>query len=226
MNQEQQNTLETHERTHEFLTRNTVIWNKYTPLTNPVRDLGTSIQDRKKAATTQQTKTEGATAGKNNAHKKAIETVVWISNLANAYALATNNTDLYAQTARSKSYIRQLPDEQGVAVMKQMLAAITPHMTPLVPYGISAADLTAAQNAVAAADTQLTAPRTVVDSKKTAGQGIAPAERTGRASLKLIDKLILYFEKTNPEFVRNYFNTRVKIDRRGGGGGTQSPTTP
>ncbi len=226
MNQGQLNLLETHERSFDFLTDNAVLWQGYAPLANPVRDLGLSIQTRKSALVTQQINSKGATAGKILAQQAAIEATLQVSKLANAYALTQEDADLSIQTNRSKGHLQNLPDAQGIAVMRQMLLTITPHAAALIPYGVTAADLTTAQTAIDAAEDVLNAPRKVVNKKKTARQGILVAERMARAALAIIDKLITYFEKTHPEFVRTYINTRVKIDRRGGGGGDDTPPQP
>ncbi len=41
-----------------------------------------------------------------------------------------------------------------------------------------------------------------------------------------IDKLVVTFQKAQPEFVAGYRSARVVIDRHGGGGSAEPPTEP
>lgn len=226
MNRKSLNLLETHERSYKFLMDNAAIWNAYKPMTKPVKDLETAIQTRRAALMGQQQQSEGATKGKQDAQQKAATAVVSLAKFANAYAMANHDTDLYAQTRRSKSYLMELPDAQGVAVMRQMLKSIKPQVEALADYGVTPEDFMKAEQLVAVAEAALSAPRSVVDEKKTAGQNIPAAERLGSSALTFIDRVIHYFEKTNPDFVKTYRNSRVKIDRPGGYDGDDGPQPP
>ncbi len=224
MEQRSLNILGMQDGVGDYMTQNAASYAGYAPIGPQVTALILTVTNRKLLLTGQQTQSQGATVTKSTAQKKASQQVADIAALANGYSLVVNDTDLYVQTKRSSSYILSLPDDQGVAVMKQVLAVVGANAAALVPYGIVSADLTAAQAAVAAAETMLNAPRKVISKKKTEAQLIRVEERAAAAILRILDRLMKYFKRRNPAFYLGYLNARVVVDL--GGGGSTPPQAP
>ena len=212
MKQTKLNVLAMHERVLTFLKKNDSIWQSFEPMLPQVDALRESVERRRQALAGQQVQTQGATTAKSDAQLAAIDQLLRISKFANAYALAIHNTELYAQTMRSRSYLRGLPDDQALAVLRQMHGAIEPYLADLQPYGVTPAQLTEASQAIDKAQELRNAPRSVVDTRKTAGSSIPAQEQAGRQALKVMDKTIHFFDDTHPKFVAGYRNARIIID--------------
>ncbi|MEO8066942.1 MAG: hypothetical protein ABI599_04535 [Flavobacteriales bacterium] len=86
----------------------------------------------------------------------------------------------------------------------------------LVPYGIAAADLTAAQALIDAYVTVVSAPRTAITIRK--GATAAIEELVG-ANMDILndrmDKLMPEFKPSAPDFHQEYFDARIIVDLGG-----------
>ncbi|RYD53581.1 MAG: hypothetical protein EOP52_05455 [Sphingobacteriales bacterium] len=213
MTQDRLNVLAMHERVLDFLNRHVSIWSSFQPIADQVVVLQNTITARRSALVQQQVQTEGITDRKKDAYRTAINSVLRITKFANSHALANHDTDLYAQTKRSRTYLRELPDDQSLAVLVQMLDAVDAQLPVLQPYGITAMDMANARMDVANAQALRNAPRSVIDTRKTAGSGVGEHQRAGQRALRIIDRTIHFFDATQPQFVTGYRNARIVIDQ-------------
>ena len=72
-----------------------------------------------------------------------------------------------------------------------------------------------------------TAPRTAVAGRAGQTRTMPPAVKTVTSLLRnRLDKQMLMFKRSNPEFFAGYLSARVIVDRHGGGGATPTPPTP
>lgn len=106
----------------------------------------------------------------------------------------------------------------------------------LSDYDVKQADLDRPQQLIVDHDELAPQPQVAIGSAKGAGQAMDAAfDRADGVLNNGIDKLMLKYEDTNPDFFRDYRNARMIIDRPGGhgngngnGNGTASapPATP
>ncbi len=211
MKQSKLNVLAMHERVLTYFNDHAAIWQSVQPIAVQVAALNTSVVNRWTALVGQQIRTSGATLAKSKAQKAAVETVLRLALFANSYALAYHDTNLYAQTARSRRYLLNLPDDQMLAALTQMLNVMEPVQAVLVPYGVTPGDFTAARDEVAYAQSLRNAARSAIDARKTAGSGIKAEEQAGRQALQIIDRAIHFFDRTQPGFVTGYHHARKII---------------
>lgn len=215
MKQNRLNALARDERLLTYLTKNKAIWQSFRPFADQVSALQQTVANRRAALSGQQVQTEGVTTAKGDAHKSAIDATLRIARFAASYALAHHDTDLYAQAARSRTYLLRLPDDQSIAVMRQMLDAIAPKMERLEDYGIRPEDLDNARKKIEEAEALRNAPRSVIDTRVVSGKSLAPEERLARHTIKIMDNAIHFFDYTEPKFVAGYWQAHIIIDEGG-----------
>lgn len=215
MKQTRLNALARDERLLTYLTQNKAIWQSFGPFSDQVTALQKTVDNRRAALSGQQVQTEGVTAAKGDAHKSAIDATLRIARFAASYALAHHDTDLYAQAARSRTYLLRLPDDQSIAVMRQMLDAIAPKIALLKDYGIRHEELEDAQKKIDDAEALRNAPRSVIDTRVVSGKSLAPEERLARYAIKIMDNAIHFFDYTEPKFVAGYWQAHIIIDEGG-----------
>ena len=141
-----------------------------------------------------------------------------------AFAAKTNNLELEAQVDLTFSGLEHLSGEDLVAAGDRIANLVTANVAGLVAYNITATDATLLGTYKTQFQAKETKPREAVVDRSKETKQIAPLIRNLRSLLnRQLDKLMLGFKKTNPEFYAGYLTARVIIDR---GHPKKKKTTP
>ena len=153
------------------------------------------------------------------------EEIVRIAAQVAAFGAKTKNATLEAEADLNISNLDDLSAEKLVATGQALSGLVTANLTGLATYTITAADATGLDNFAAQFDTAKTKPReAVVDRSKEIKQ-VAPLIKSLRSVLhRQLDRLMLNFKKSNPEFYAGYLSARVIVDR--GNPAKKKTTTP
>jgi hypothetical protein len=142
-------------------------------------------------------------------------------------SLASKNNDpnLAAQTELTLPQLDKMSADILEATGKRISALATANLAGLADYGITQTDVTALDGLTAQFDAAKTAPRKAIATRAGQTKTMPPAVKTVISLLRNhLDKEMLQFKKSNPEFYAGYVSARVIVDR--GGHKTASPTPP
>jgi hypothetical protein len=142
-------------------------------------------------------------------------------------SLASKNNDpnLAAQTEFTLAQLDKMSADILEATGKRISGLATANLAALADYGITQADATALDGLTTQFHDQKTAPRKAIVTRASQTKTMPPAVKTVISLLRNhLDKEMLMFKKSNPEFYAGYVSARVIVDRTGHK--TASPTPP
>ncbi len=171
----------------------------------------------------QELQLDGIATNKRERRDVMVDLTVAVAQAAYALATDTDDPELKAKMNYSRSDLVAGRDAvigqrcQGVHTEANAVAG------SLVAYGVTAGDLAALQTAINKYVGVLSAPRTAITIRKGATAAI---EALTRANLDILnermDKLMVGFNATAPDFHHEYFDARIIIDL----GGKEEPEAP
>jgi aspartokinase len=134
------------------------------------------------------------------------------------------DTNLGAQTELTLAQL----DKQSVDVLEatgeRVSGLATANLAALADYGITPADVTALDALTTQFHGVKTAPRKAIATRAGQTKTMPPAVKSVTSLLRNhLDKQMLMFKKSNPEFYAGYLSARVVIDRHGKGASTPTP---
>lgn len=204
-------------------------WTPLVPFGTAYSDFQSVLKEVENDLETQNLQIQGIAEDKAKKRDLMVERSLTIAQATYALAADTNNPELRGKVDYSRSDLLQVRDTvvaqrcQGIHTEASTVAAF------LVPYGVTAADLTAQQAAIDAYLLVVSAPRTAITVRKGATAAIENGVRDGLAILnERMDKLMAGFKITAPDFHQAYFDARIIVDLGGSGEEEEepSPTPP
>ena len=131
-----------------------------------------------------------------------------------ALGAKTGDLELEAQVDLTFTDLDRMAAENLVATSDRIKNLVTANLTALVPYNITAADATGLDDFKTQFLTKETKPREAVVDRSKETKQIAPLIDNLRSLLnRQLDRLLLAFKKTQPEFYAGYLGARVIVDR-------------
>ncbi len=155
----------------------------------------------------------GIAAGKSNLKQTLCRQTADIAGIIYAFASATGNEPLKAESNLSYSKLRQTRDEQLAPRCQNIHARADENKVALADYGITAGILTALQTAIDNYQTETPKPRTAQSQRKTQTANLRRLFSEADAILKTrLDKFAANFKTANPDFAAAYEANRIIID--------------
>lgn len=155
----------------------------------------------------------GVTQDKSEVHDELITACIQQSSVLCAYAETEGNNTLYQEVYKPESDIRTLRDDQLPTYAQLIAQRQTDHLADLGSYGVTAVSIGDFQALITLYTTASPTPRSAINTRKTAVAGLKTQFREVSVFLdKVVDKLVLTFKTTHPEFVEQYFNDRNIFD--------------
>lgn len=144
-----------------------------------------------------------------------------------AYAHVAGNHELLTRVDTNLSILLGGRGKDSSDKCKDILAAATANLAALPEYNVQQAVLDALDGLIKAYDALEPKPQAARVSAKSAGQAqdLAFDKADGLLNNGL-DKLMLQFEETHPDFYRDYTNARVIVDLPAGHNHPTPPTPP
>jgi len=144
-------------------------------------------------------------------------------------SLASKNNDssLAAQTELTLAQLDKMSADVLEATGSRISALATANLPALADYGITAADVTALDALTTQFHAAKTAPRKAIATRAGQTKTLPPAVKTVVSLLRNhLDKQMLMFKKSNPEFYAGYQSARVIVNRGAHKTATQPTTAP
>lgn len=200
-----------------YMGNNQSLWNSLKAIKDTVTDLDSGIEAIDDAIGKQQTSTTGAATAKAQVRHDFEEKLLVMAGQLSALAAVNKNANLASQVEFTLSSLDKLADDKLEEVGKNVATLTTANLAALADYGVAQADVTELNTLTTQFHAVKTAPRTAVAGR--AGQTATLPELIANVTSLLrnrLDKLMMVFRKTNPEFYAGYQSARVIVDRGGG----------
>jgi len=140
-------------------------------------------------------------------------------------ASKNNDTNLAAQTELTLPQLDKMSADILEATGKRISGLATANLAALADYNITQTDVTALDGLTSQFHDAKTGPRKAIATRASQTKTMPPAVKTVISLLRnQLDKEMLQFKKSNPEFYAGYVSARVIVDRTGHK--TASPTPP
>ena len=150
-----------------------------------------------------------------------------VSGAVQAYAVEMSDLALEARVNYSLSSIVLGKEDQVLSRCWSIHAVATERLADLADNGITAAKLTALKKKIEAFETVQPKPRNRVSKGSAATEALDILFRdASRLLRKRLDKLVLQFKSSAPEFVKEYETARVVVDVRGPSKATKATPLP
>ena len=153
--------------------------------------------------------------------------IVLVGGQIAALGAATNDHTLEQQGDVTLAGLDKMKESDLIATATRIANLATANMTALADYGITPADVTELGDLATKFQGLQTAPRqAVVDRKKENAQLPPVGSHLLTVMRRQLDRQMLVFKKTQPEFYAGYLGARVIVDRGNPKKKTTTPATP
>lgn len=171
------------------------------------------VDDLRNAAQNELQAISGYTQDKTQQRADLIELTLDVAGAIHAYATSVDNLVLKEQVKLVYSDLNRLKDELLGPACTNILDAANNNAAAIVPFGVTAAKITALDDAIEDYLSAVPAHRNAVSNRSSVGEQIKQLFKDGDALLKnQLDKLALQFKATEPNFYNSYRNNRIILD--------------
>jgi len=212
MNQKQQNRLMMNKTVSTVNKTNVAVWMGLKAFGFAQEALLASIFNRDKAAQTQSGTSTGTTLDKKQNTENAIDAVLKVARNTAAYAVSASDQALFASMNYSKSHFVNLPDNEQVASLAEIMKQVKVALPNLDNYGVTSENIMYADFLVKQIGDAITSPRDMIDAQSSATISVVNEEAASRKALSIMDRLIHNFSDDAADYVRQYRQARIIID--------------
>ena len=209
-----------------YMSKNKSIWGGVPAIGATMDDVDAAIADIEETGKKQQTPTTGAAEDKLSVRHDYEDQIILIASQLGSLAAKNNDAVLEAQVELSLPTLDKLSAEELIATGKRISELATANLAALADYNVTQATVTDLDNLTARFQGAKTAPRQAVVERKKQSD-VMPGKVMNLRSIlrRRLDRQLVMFKQSNPEFYAGYLAARVIVDR-GGGGGKKQPPTP
>lgn len=210
MNSKQDSKLKMYRATEKHCDENTTLVATIPAFQIAFNNFKTKIADIISTAQKQDVILKGITVEKNNARQTLCQLAAEIAGIIYAYASAVSNQRLKEEVNFSYSALFRTRDDQLAPRCQNIHNNGTANLAALADYGINAQALTALQNAIDNYSVKAPNPRTATSQRKTLRTNLVMLFDEADTILReQMDKLVVNFKLTDPDFVKAYEFNRV-----------------
>jgi hypothetical protein len=221
MNAKQINRLNMFEAVQAFMANTQTTWTSITAIGAAKLELDGKITAIRTERQKQEKDASGLVVERKTLRETLTRQTLKVSGALLAYASATNNAELIGIVDYTPSNFVRARDNIFYDMVRIIYEAATPLATQLAGYNIVAADLTLMQTQLTQFLTAIPKRRNATAVSKSATTAIGGLFKDADTILKnKLDRLVLSFRVTNPDFYTNYLNARIIVDL-GAGKGTE-----
>jgi hypothetical protein len=168
----------------------------------------------------------GASMEKDAAIDSLIQLTMEIANALYVYAFSNDRYDLLSKTSINKSVLYKNSGNDLLTASRNIYAEATVYSAELQPYGINATTLTDFNNAINAFESVISKPREIIGDRKTHTSSLKQLFAEADSIVyDILDKLIVRFKVSAPEFYALYKNARNIINTARRSSGKQEEVT-
>jgi hypothetical protein len=202
------------ETTLVILDKNNDIWKSGVAFTDAVTRAKTGTGNLRTNTGKQQAPLEGVTGEKAQARDDLEEKLLVVGGAISAFAAKKSDPALAAQVDVNRSLLDRLPGSDLVQTGQRILDAATAHLAALADYGITDATKTELKGVLDRFANKKESTREAVVERKvetlSLPEGIASVRSIFRNE---IDKMMMAFRKSHPDFYKAYFAARIIVNR-------------
>lgn len=213
MTNPQQNKLAMYLAVLGVMDKYNAVWSPLTAIADMVTRLQGFVSDLQGASGIQGTPQTGIAGGKRRANVAMINLAAEIAGDLHAFAVKNNDTVL---AAKVDLHVSDLANEGDTVIgphCQEIHDLANTNAAGILPFGTTAADITALKTAIDAYTPLVTKPREAIVSRKVVTGDIEATQNDADALLKdELDRSMRKFKTKNPPFFGEYTNARMIID--------------
>ena len=212
MNSKQSNKLNMYLAVEVVLTTFALVMAGFTKFAGFFTALQTEITQIRACDQEQMVDKTGIAVGKGQLKATVVTLIADLCRKLRAYATMENNQPLLSETDISESRIKRCPDNELLGFAQGICARGTEHLIALVPYGYTALNHAALEEAIASYQVSIPTPRIgTIDTRQSTLEMAQAFEETDEA-IANIDILVEVLKLSKPEFYSTYKSARKIID--------------
>ena len=213
MNAQQEARLSMYLSNIQHLDENSTIFDANTAFKTAFTSIKTKLGTLQNKAQLSDLSILGIAAGKKTAKETAAEKTADTAGILFAFADATGNEQLKAEVNYTARQLLRLKDSLFALRCRNIHDLAVANKAALLDYGITDETIEDLQSAIDAYVETVPKPRTAKSNKKTLNADIAELFKDiDKIYENQLDKLIVNFKASNPDFVETYFDLRKVID--------------
>ena len=210
-----------------YMNKNQTIWTGNKAVTDTMTALNTALGTVGTKAQQQETPIVGEEEQKVLIRHDYEDEIMRIAGQLCSLASKNNDMNLAAQTELTLPQLDKLSVDVLEATGNRISGLATTNLTGLADYGITQTDVTGLDAMTTQFHGAKTAPRKAIATRAGQTKTLTPAVKTVTSLLRnRLDKEMLLFKKSNPEFYAGYASARVILDRGARKNGSQPAPAP
>jgi len=199
-----------------YMNNNNVIWSGNKAVAGTVADLNTALTGVSQTAQEQETPILGEEVQKTLVRHDYEEEMMRLAGQLNSMASKNGDANLAAETELTLSQLDKMDVDTLEETGTRISGLLTANLAGLADFGITQTDVTAFDAMTTQFHGVKTAPRTAIAKRAGKTKTLQPAVKTVMSILRNnLDKEMLMFKKSNPDFYAGYVSARVIVDRGG-----------
>ena len=204
---------------------NSALWSSNVAISATMTEINGDLTTLAGLGVKQESPTTGAAVDKATLRFDYENEILRIAGQLAALGAATNNGDLEAKSDLSMATLDKQSADVLAATATRISGLVTANLAALVNYGITAADATGLDTLTTQFQAIKTKPREAVVDKKKETDQVQPLITSLLSTLRRrLDRQMLAYKQTQPEFYAGYLGARVIVDR--GAPAKKKPTPP
>ncbi|GAB4093056.1 carboxypeptidase-like regulatory domain-containing protein [Flaviaesturariibacter terrae] len=171
------------------------------------------LKDTKAAMAREKLVSQGVTSDKGTQRSSLCSAAGSTAAAIAAYAHDKNDAILAGEMDYSARELERIAEDKMMPVIRRIIELAGAHVAALADYGITAQTLDNLSDLADIFEGKKAAPRAAINLRSDAGELAAELVAQTNAILKkTVDKLVLQFEKSDPEFYAQYWKSRIIVD--------------
>ena len=210
--------------TAAYMNKNQTIWAGNKAVTDTMAQVNAALGTVDTKAQAQETPIVGEEELKVLTRHDYEEEIMRIAGQICSMATKAGDTVTAGQTEFTPSQLDKMSADDLERVGKRVSGLVTANLAALADFNITQTDGQGLDGMTAQFDKVKTGPRTAIAKRAGQTRTLPPAVKSVVSLLRNhLDKEMLMFKKSNPEFYAGYLSARVVIDRHGKGSTTPTP---
>ncbi len=207
-----------------YMNKNNPIWTGTKAVADTMAQLNAALGNVNQTAQDQQTPIVGEEDKKALARHDLEDEIMRIAGALGSLAAKTNDLVLAGQTELTLAQLDKMDADTLEETGNRISGLAVANLAGLADYNIAQADLTAFGKMISSFHDAKTGPRTAIAKRAAKTKALPSGVQSVKSILRnRLDKEMLLFKKSNPDFYAGYLAARVTVDRHGKGKATPTP---
>lgn len=207
-----------------YMNKNNPIWTGTKAVVDTMTQLNGALGTVSQTAQDQQTPIVGEEDKKALARHDLEDEIMRLAGALGSLATKANDPVLAGQVELTLAQLDKMDADTLEETANRIAGLATTNLTGLADYNLAQADLTAFGKMISNFHDAKTGPRTAIAKRSAKTKALPPGVKSVKSILRnRLDKEMLLFKKSNPDFYAGYLAARVTVDRHGKGNAASTP---